>query len=268
MADKDIQIRSASERPDDVVGERSSSEESSKEAAGGFGILKPGRGYWVRVLTAVALGTLFLATALWAAGQLGAYNPPIRAWTVRVTNVHGTLPTAGQTVELAKLEAADNRSVKIGTAVVESVATEGETAARVTIRDVLLTNPKDDATTEAKRVSVPGATPEADPVFSGQVNTTPAAEYKFQRVYVQAGAAALIVFAGLFLIYRYVGNRPTSVDFLIATDEEMRKVNWSTRKIILDSTLVVIGATFFIAALIFIADLILKQVLLNQFVGR
>ncbi len=48
----------------------------------------------------------------------------------------------------------------------------------------------------------------------------------------------------------------------------MRKVNWSTRKIIMDSTMVVISATFFIASLIFIADLILKQVLLNQFVSR
>ncbi len=267
MADKDIQVRSASERPDDVVSERSSYE-SSKEAAGGFGILKPGRGYWVRVLTAVALGTLFLATALWAAGQLGAYNPPVRAWTVRVTNVHGSLPAAGQVVELSKLEMSDNRAVKIGTATVESVATEGETAARVTVRDILLDSPKDDTPTETKRLSVPGATPESDPVFNGQVNTPPAPEYKFQRVYVQAGAAAVIVFGGLFLIYRYVGNRPTTVDFLIATDEEMRKVNWSTRKVILDSTLVVISATFFIAALIFTADLILKQVLLNQFVGR
>lgn len=265
MADKDIQVRTVQERSIDGVGERSAPVETSKEAAGGFGILKPGRGYWVRVLTAVALGTLFLATALWAASQLEAYSPPIRAWTVRITNIHGAMPAAGQAIDLAKIE--DNRPVKIGSGVVESVATEGESAARVTIRDVLLVN-KDDSAAETKRITVESSTAGAEPVFTGQVSTTPAPEYAFQRVYVQAGAAALIVLTGLFLIYRYVGNRPGSVDFLIATDEEMRKVNWSTRKIIMDSTMVVISATFFIATLIFLADLVLKQVLLNQFVGR
>lgn len=31
-----------------------------------LGIYKPGQGYWVRVLSAVGLGALILATAAWA----------------------------------------------------------------------------------------------------------------------------------------------------------------------------------------------------------
>ena len=46
---------------------------------------------------------------------------------------------------------------------------------------------------------------------------------------------------------------------LIATDMEMKKVNWSTRKDIIASTYVVIGAAFLIAALIFGVDIFLKE---------
>jgi len=54
-----------------------------------------------------------------------------------------------------------------------------------------------------------------------------------------------------------VGVKPKTVDFLIATDGEMKKVNWSTKKVIRDSTYVVIGATFLIAGVIALADIVL-----------
>ena len=72
MADKELQVRD-----DDALQEGSEpARETSKEARGGFGILKPGRGYWVRVMTAVCMGTLFLSMALWAWQQCEAYEPP------------------------------------------------------------------------------------------------------------------------------------------------------------------------------------------------
>ena len=45
------------------------------------------------------------------------------------------------------------------------------------------------------------------------------------------------------------------VDFLIATEGEMKKVNWSTRREILGSTWVVIGLTFVVALIIGVLDL-------------
>ena len=42
-------------------------------------------------------------------------------------------------------------------------------------------------------------------------------------------------------------NKPTNVDFLIATDSEMKKVNWTSRKELIGSTKVVIVFMFLIA---------------------
>ncbi len=72
--------------------------------------------------------------------------------------------------------------------------------------------------------------------------------------YVQAGVFLAICIVGGLLIYRFVGLKPRSVDFLVATEGEMKKVNWSTRKEILGSTWVVIGLTAFVAAIIFVLD--------------
>ena len=49
-------------------------------------------------------------------------------------------------------------------------------------------------------------------------------------------------------------NKPNVVDFFIATESEMKKVNWTSRKEIIGSTKVVIGFMFLIAALLFIYD--------------
>src|SRR6266850_1394033 len=49
-------------------------------------------------------------------------------------------------------------------------------------------------------------------------------------------------------------NKPKVVDFFIATESEMKKVNWTSRKEIIGSTKVVIGFMFLIAALLFVYD--------------
>lgn len=72
--------------------------------------------------------------------------------------------------------------------------------------------------------------------------------------YVQAVAFLLIAVIGGLLIYRWVGLKPRTVDFLIATEGEMKKVNWSTRREVTGATWVVIGLTFFTAVFIFIWD--------------
>jgi preprotein translocase subunit SecE len=49
-------------------------------------------------------------------------------------------------------------------------------------------------------------------------------------------------------------NKPDNADFLIATDSEMKKVNWTTRKDLIGSTKVVIGFMFLIAMVLFLVD--------------
>jgi preprotein translocase SecE subunit len=72
---------------------------------------------------------------------------------------------------------------------------------------------------------------------------------ELQPVYIQ-GAAAVIVIAVFGVIgYWLIGRKPAVVDFMIATEGEMKKVNWSTWREIRGSTAVVIGLTIFIALL-------------------
>jgi len=51
-------------------------------------------------------------------------------------------------------------------------------------------------------------------------------------------------------------NKPSTVEFLVATDSEMKKVNWTTRKELIGSTKVVIIFMFIIAMFLFTCDLI------------
>ena len=59
---------------------------------------------------------------------------------------------------------------------------------------------------------------------------------------------------GAFIVYFLVAAKPGSVDFLISTDGEMKKVNWSTKRDIYRSTLVVIACSLIIASGLFVVD--------------
>ncbi len=62
--------------------------------------------------------------------------------------------------------------------------------------------------------------------------------------------------AGFALLVFWLMNKPTNADFLIATDSEMKKVNWTSRKELIGSTKVVIGFMFLIAFLLFGLDVV------------
>ncbi len=66
----------------------------------------------------------------------------------------------------------------------------------------------------------------------------------------------IAVLAGLTLLAWRLMNRSTNVDFLIATDSEMKKVNWTSRRELIGSTKVVIIFMFLIAFILFFIDII------------
>ncbi|HWB20921.1 MAG TPA: preprotein translocase subunit SecE [Phycisphaerales bacterium] len=75
------------------------------------------------------------------------------------------------------------------------------------------------------------------------------------QIYVKA-VAGLIFFIILGLLgYYYIGTKPGSVEYMIATESEMKKVNWSSRREIAGSTWVVIGMTVALGFLTAILDL-------------
>lgn len=56
------------------------------------------------------------------------------------------------------------------------------------------------------------------------------------------------------LVWKLI-NSPTNADFLIATDSEMKKVNWTSRKELVGSTKIVVFFMFVIAIVLFLVDI-------------
>ena len=69
--------------------------------------------------------------------------------------------------------------------------------------------------------------------------------------------ALIAIFALLTL---WIINRIRPADFLIATEGEMKKVSWSSRREVTGSTKVVILTTFIMAGLLFAVDMLLLVV--------
>ncbi len=69
----------------------------------------------------------------------------------------------------------------------------------------------------------------------------------------------LAVLVGFGFIMFWLVNRPKTADFLIATEGEMKKVSWSSKKEVIGSTKVVIVTTFIMAALLFLVDFVFAK---------
>ena len=65
----------------------------------------------------------------------------------------------------------------------------------------------------------------------------------------------LLTLLTLWMAYRIV-NYPTFADFLIATEAEMNKVSWTTRKRLVQDTIVVLVTVLLFTVFIFIVDVI------------
>jgi preprotein translocase SecE subunit len=64
----------------------------------------------------------------------------------------------------------------------------------------------------------------------------------------------LLTAAGLWLAFRVV-NLPVFADFLIATEAELNKVSWPTRKSVVQDTIVVLTTVFMLTVFLFLVDL-------------
>lgn len=85
------------------------------------------------------------------------------------------------------------------------------------------------------------------PTFLGKLPETTA-----NRIGIIVGLLTLFVLAGLGF---WLTNKPSNVDFLIATDSEMKKVNWTSRRDLIGSTKVVILFMFVITLFLFVVDI-------------
>jgi preprotein translocase subunit SecE len=74
-----------------------------------------------------------------------------------------------------------------------------------------------------------------------------------KSAYVRFGVPTVLV-VGLALLMYWLVNRPRTADFLIATEGEMKKVSWSSRREVIGSTKVVIITTFIVAGILYAVD--------------
>tara|TARA_Y100000589_G_scaffold284025_1_gene282603 strand:+ start:348 stop:755 length:408 start_codon:yes stop_codon:yes gene_type:complete len=72
-------------------------------------------------------------------------------------------------------------------------------------------------------------------------------DFGIESTYAQV--IGILVAAGIFGILGYwlIGIKTGSVDFMIATEGEMKKVNWSSKAELTRSTMAVIGLTLIVA---------------------
>jgi preprotein translocase subunit SecE len=70
-----------------------------------------------------------------------------------------------------------------------------------------------------------------------------------------------VLFSAIAVLMVWFLNKPTVVDFLIATESEMKKVSWSSRAELFGSTAVVIATVFMLAILIYLVDIVFVWVM-------
>jgi len=209
-----------------------------------FGIYKPEQGYWVRVLSAVSAGILVLAGAAWAYSQAGAVNLPPKGYVLELKSINGDFKV-GDTVDLIRAaDDAEGTETIIVTAGVLGYESTTATTARLEIDAPKVTGDLLIADTERVRTGDSNA----------QVHARLALPI-FPIIYLQAGLSAAVMLLGSIGVYFFIASHRGSVGFLINTDGEMRKVNWSTRKEIIGSTQVVIVTAVLTAALLFGIDM-------------
>ena len=82
------------------------------------------------------------------------------------------------------------------------------------------------------------------------------AAYALTRApWVRFGVPTVLTAAAAVLLF-WIVNKPSAADFMIATEGEMKKVSWSSRKEVVGSTKVVIITTVILASILFGVDLL------------
>jgi preprotein translocase SecE subunit len=82
---------------------------------------------------------------------------------------------------------------------------------------------------------------------------------------VQFTLPALVCAAALWFAYRIV-NFPAFADFLIATEAELNKVSWTTRKRLIQDTIVVLTTVFLFTLFLFIVDIFWVNLLSSRWI--
>ena len=70
----------------------------------------------------------------------------------------------------------------------------------------------------------------------------------------------VVIWCGLSAVTYWLLNKPAVADFMIAAEGELKKVNWSSRKEVAVSTLIVIVVVFVMAAILGVTDIVFSMI--------
>ena len=79
-------------------------------------------------------------------------------------------------------------------------------------------------------------------------------------IWIQLGLALVLISVLGLLLYRWVAVKPRTCDFMIATEGEMKKVNWPTKREVKGSTWIVIAFVVILVGILFSADLLFSSI--------
>ena len=215
-----------------------------------FSVYKPGQGYWTRVLTAIGAGVLVLASVSWLWSELDGAR-------FHVNREH--------VANLGSNTITDDPLSNLGIYLPDSNDSADPEAQGVRVQRIDSQSPaKSAGMVSDDRIILVNQQPVTDPTtlisaLTGLSANTPI-QVTFVRaqsivLYVQA-AVAIVLIAVFGLILWGMLNKPRTVDFMIATEAEMKKVNWPSRQEIIGSTLVVVCGTAFLMVVLFLIDLV------------
>ena len=216
-----------------------------------LGIYKQGQGYWVRVLTAALLAVATLGAAGWMAGQAARLEArlPRNSWRLAIDNATGEIAPGQQVVLLAAPDPRGGPPVELGSATVQTF----DAASQELVINAVEMKAEGADPSAAKAVSGSAATSPFDARFDVATGIAP-----IETTLLVGLVVGFVLLLGAVVTYYFTGVKPATCDFLISTDMEMKKVNWSTRREIIGSTWVVIGACVIIAGFLFGIDIIFQ----------
>ena len=233
-----------------------------------FELNKPGHGKWTRILTAAGIGIIVVFGLSWILGEMEGWLGP----RSQISDVTPSGQVAGETFTLEAIYTNPAGTELKGTvsyraestddvkAVISALQTRAESEAAANPSSAWgLISPSSFDTEgtlrlTAKSTGVPftvNASSTGNARLVAAVNTTARAGDATVAQGITAGV--VIVLFGLFTWW--LMNKESIVDFMGATETEMRKVNWPTKKEIVGSTWVVIFGTLFITLILFIVDI-------------
>ena len=210
-----------------------------------FALYKPGQGYWTRMLTAIGAGIVVMATVGWLWYELGntsfaVHRDYVMSLGTTEAQVDGDAPLLAWGIGLADENELSIESIDSGSRAIQAGISRNDVVASVNGVAV-----KDRAALAAALSSLGPAD-----AVTVKVNRSESIV-----LYVQAGVAVAVILVAGILLWTIM-NRPSAVDFMIATEAEMRKVNWPSRQEIRGSTIVVVCGTFILAVFLWTINLV------------